>query len=135
MVDKVERQDRDQHQQSAELCEQKKLHGRVDASLVAPYDDEKIHRDQHQLPGEIKQEQVERQEHADDSRQNPHEVEVEKADSLADFRPGGQHGHDAQEEREQQHQQAKAIHRKMKVDAKARHPVPVHLIEPHFRGA
>src|SRR5260370_33170458 len=104
MVDKIERQDGDQHQQSAELCEQEKLHGRVDAPLVAPYDYEKIHRDQHQLPGEIEQEQVDCQEHAHDSSKYPHQVEVEKTDFVADFRPGGQHSHDTQEEREHQHQ-------------------------------
>ena len=60
---------------------------------------------------------------------------MEEADFLADFRPGGQHRHDAQEEREHQHQQAKAIHGKMKVDAKARHPIPVHFVEPRLRGA
>src|SRR5215467_13712935 len=135
MVDKVERQDGDQHQQSAELGEQEKLYGRVDASLVAPYNDEKIHRDQHQLPGKIEKKQVNRKEHAHDCRQNPHQVEVKKADLLADFRPGGEHGHDAQEKREDEHQQAKAIHRKMKMDAKTRHPIPVQLIEPRPRGA
>src|SRR5215510_5903649 len=135
MVDKVKRQDGDQHQQSAKLSEQEKLYGRVDASLVAPYNDEKIHRDQHQLPGKIEEEQVNRKEHAHDSRQNPHQVEVKKADLLADFRPGGEHGHDAQEKREDEHQQAKAIHRKMKMDAKTRHPIPVQLIEPRLRGA
>src|SRR5215470_13548607 len=114
MVDKVKRQDGDQHQQSAKLGEQEKLYGRVDASLVAPYNDEKIHRDQHQLPGKIEEKQ---------------------ADLLADFRPGGEHGHDAEEKREDEHQQAKAIHRKMKMDAKTRHPIPVQLIEPRPRGA
>src|SRR5262249_7107253 len=106
MVDKVERKNSDQHQQPAQLREQEKLHGRIDASLVAPYDDKKIHRDQHQFPGEIEEKQVEGQKHARDSRQNPHQVKVEKADLLADLRPGGEHGHDAEEEREQQHQQA-----------------------------
>ena len=85
MVDKVEGQDGDQHQQSAALREQEKLHGRINAPLVAPDDDEKIHRDQHQFPGEIEQEQVDRQEHAHDSRQNPHQVEVEEADFVRGF--------------------------------------------------
>ena len=107
MVHKIKRQDRNQHQQSTQLREEKKLHRRVDASFVAPYDDEKIHRDQHQFPGKIEEEQVEGQENADDSRQNPHEVEVEEPDSLVDLRPGGEHGHDAEEECEQQHQQAR----------------------------
>src|SRR5215510_4375040 len=122
MVDKVERQNSDQHQQSAQLREQEKLHGRVDAPLVAPYDDQKIHRDQHQLPGEVEEKQVERQEYTRDSCENPHQVEVKEANSLADLRPGCKHGHDAEEEREQQHQEAEPIHRKMKVDAEPGDP-------------
>ena len=135
VVDKVECQDGDQHQQSAALRKQEKLDGRVDAPLMAPDDNEEIHRDQHEFPGEIEQEQVDRQEDTCDSRQNPHQVEVEKADFLADFRPGCQHGNDTQEEREHQHQQAETIHSKMEVDAKAWHPIHVHFVEPRPRGA
>src|SRR5260370_22249617 len=109
MVEEVECQNGQQHQQAAELCEEEKLQGRIDAPLVAPYNNQEIHRDQHQLPGEIKQEQIDRQEHADDSRQNPDQVEVEKAYFVSDIPPRSQHRHDAQEEREHQHQQAKTI--------------------------
>src|SRR5271166_5665985 len=115
MMNKIECEDRDQHQESTKLREQKKLQRRIKASLMTPDDDQEKHRDQHQLPGKVKQEQVDRQEHAHDPRQNPHKVEMEKADFVPDFRPGGEHRHDAQEKRQHQHQQAKAIERKMKM--------------------
>ena len=72
MVEKIECEDGDQHQQSAALRKQEKLHSRIDASLVAPYDNKEIHRDQHQFPSEIEEEQIDCQEHAHDSSQDPH---------------------------------------------------------------
>jgi len=51
------------------------------------------------------------------------------------LRPGGQHRHDTEEEGEYQHQQAEAVYSKMKVDAKARHPIPIHFADPNLCGA
>ena len=130
MVKEVQRQNRDQHQQAAALREQEKLRRRVHAPFVAPDDDEEIHRDEHQFPGEVEQEQIHRQEHAHDSGQDPHQIEMEKADLLADLGPGTQHCDDAEEEREYQHQKAKTIDGKMKMNAEARDPVPVHFVVP-----
>ena len=81
MMQEVQRQDGDQHQQPAELREEEKLHGGVHAALVAPDGDQEVHRDQHQFPGEVEQEQIDRQEHAGDAGQDPQQVEVEEADA------------------------------------------------------
>src|SRR5208337_3649919 len=133
MVEEVQRQNRDQHQQAAALREQEKLGPRVHAPFVSPDDDEEVHRDQHQFPGKIKEEQIHRQEHAYDSRQNPHQIEVEEADFLLNFGPGTKHGDDAEEEREYQHQEAETVHGKMEMDAEVRDPVPVDFRDPARR--
>src|SRR5208282_3547145 len=67
MVNEVQRENRDQHQQATTLGEQEKLGPRVHAPLVAPDDDEEIHRDEHEFPGKVEQEKIHRQEHARDS--------------------------------------------------------------------
>src|SRR5215467_100658 len=87
MMHEVECKDGDQHQQSAELREEQELNGGVNPSLVTPDRDQEIHGDQHQLPRKIKQEQVEGEKHACDSRQHPHEIEVEKTDLVVDLCP------------------------------------------------
>ena len=93
---KVQGEDRDQHQQAAELGEQEKLRRGVHAALVSPDGDEKIHRDQHQFPGEVEKKQIDREEDADDSSENPQQIEVEKSDALRNFGPGRQHRYDTQ---------------------------------------
>ena len=61
--------DRGQHHQTAHLGEKEKLYCRVDAVLMPPDTDQKIHRDNHQFPAEKEQEQVYRQKDADGTGQ------------------------------------------------------------------
>ena len=100
-VHDIQRHDRDQHQQAADLREQEELDGRVDAALVPPDPDEEVHRDEHQLPEEVEQEEIEREEHADDAGEHPHQAEVEEADALRDLGPRRDHRDDAEERGEQ----------------------------------
>ena len=54
------------------ICvKRKNFDGGVDAALVPPDPDEEIHRDEHQFPEEVEQEQIERQEDADDAGRAP----------------------------------------------------------------
>ena len=87
LVDEVQGQDGDQHQQAADLREDEELDGGVDAALVAPHRDEEVHGHQHHLPEEVEQEQVEGQEDAGQAGQGPQQDEVEEADALLDALP------------------------------------------------
>ena len=50
VVEVHQRQNREQHQQAANLGEQKKLSRRVGAILVSPYRDQEIHGNEHHFP-------------------------------------------------------------------------------------
>ena len=112
------------------MGKEEELHGGVHAVLVAPDGDEEVHRDQHQFPGEVEQEEIDSEKHAGDAGQDPQQVEVEEPDGFGDFGPGSQHRDDAKEEREQQQQQAQAVESQVKADAELRNPSPVGLLEP-----
>ena len=77
-VDEIEPQDGGQHQQAGELGEDEKFHGGINASLVPPQGDEKIHGDEHELPEEVKEKEIDGNKDADDPRQGRHEVEMEE---------------------------------------------------------
>ena len=57
--------DADQHQQRAEQRVEKELDRRVDPVLAAPHPDQQRHRDQHDLPEDVEDEEIERHEHAE----------------------------------------------------------------------
>ena len=57
--------DGDEHQHAARHRVEDELDRGVDAALVAPDPDEEIHRNQHRVPEDVEQEQVERDEDAD----------------------------------------------------------------------
>ena len=113
----------------------KNLMRRVGPALVAPDADEEVHRHQHQLPEEVEEEQVEREEHAEHAHQAPHQVEVEEADPLGDLGPRGEHRDDAEEQREQHHEQAHAVDGEVDADAELRDPRPVELRDPAAAAA
>ena len=69
VVDERECDDGGEHQQSASLGEQEELDRRVDPPLVPPDGDQEVHGNEHQFPEEEEQEEIERQEDADDARQ------------------------------------------------------------------
>src|SRR6185312_14396476 len=123
-------EDGEQHEEAARLREEEELDGGVGAPLVAPDTDEEVHRHQHQLPEEIEEEQVEREEHSEHAHQAPHEVEVKEADALGDFVPRGEHRHDAEKQREQHQEQAHAVDGEMDADSELRDPRPVELLDP-----
>ena len=127
---KASADDGGEHQQPASLGEQEELDCRVDPALVPPDGDQEIHGNQHQFPEEEEQEEIERQEDADDARQGQHQIEMEEAHALGDLAPGGEHRHDAEPEGQKDQQQAQAIQAEMKPDAELRNPRPIDLGEP-----
>ncbi len=84
---------------------------------MAPDSDEKIHRDQHHLPEEIKQKQIQRQENTDYASQNPEQIEMEKRHSFPNFTPGRHNRYQTQERRQQYHEQTQSVQSQIKVDA------------------
>ena len=90
-----QRDDRNQHQQAAQLREEEELRRCVDPPLVTPYADQEVHRHEHQLPEQIEDEQIRSQKDAGYACQHPKQIEVEETDSLPDLRPRGKNGHDA----------------------------------------
>jgi hypothetical protein len=68
---KVQGQDRNQHEQATELGEKEKFYRGICAVLTPPDSDQKVHGDEHQFPREVKKKEVEREEDAEDSSENP----------------------------------------------------------------
>ncbi len=58
-MNKIKTQDRHQHQEPAELREDEKFDGCIEAVLMPPDRDEEVHRYEHQFPEEIKEEKIE----------------------------------------------------------------------------
>ena len=125
LVNEDEHQDRDQHDEAAALGEDEELDRGVEAMLVAPQRDQKIHRHQHQFPEEEEQEQIERQEYADHARRRPKQVGVEQADAIGDLGPGDHHRDEAERDREQNEDQAQPVEIEFEGNAELGDPGPV----------
>ena len=65
LVNEIERDNADQHQERSDRGVDEELHGRIDASLAAPDTDEEEHRDERSFKEQIKEQQIERDEDAD----------------------------------------------------------------------
>ncbi len=81
----------------------------VDAPLAAPDADHEEHRHQHQLPEQVEQEQVLREERADHRELDEEHHRVEQADVLRDRRPRPRHDDGAEERGEQDEQHVVAV--------------------------
>ena len=103
VMDEVERNNRNQHEEAAELGEYEKLHGCVSPMFMAPDGNQEVHRDEHQFPGKVEEEEIHGQEHPRNSCEDPQQIQMEETHRMRDLRPGGEYGHNA--ERKSQHQQ------------------------------
>src|SRR5438046_10603517 len=65
LVNEIERDNADQHQERSDRGVDEKLYGRIDASLAAPDTDEEEHRDERGFKEQIEEQQIERDEDAD----------------------------------------------------------------------
>ena len=126
----VEADDGDEHEEAAELGEEKEFNGRSEAVLMAPEVDEKIHRHEHELPGKIEEEEVEAQKDAEDARDGPGEAEVKKTGSVSDLAPGGCDRHAAEEGGQTDEDEARPIEAQMEADAGKQDPRGVKRDEP-----
>src|SRR5437867_6747593 len=116
-------QDPDQHQHRAGERVKKKLDGGVKFSGTAPDSDQEIHRNQHDLPKHVENEEVERHENAEHSRlQQEHECVV-FFDSLLDRIPGGENRDEPQKRGQKDHQNADSVDAKLVFGSDQRNPV------------
>ncbi len=120
-MQEIQRKDGDEHQHSADHRVQHEFHCRIDPAISAPDSDEEVHRNQHDFPEHVEQKQVQRAENTDHpGLQQQHEDEV----FLRAFSngPRRQHGQRRENRRQQNQEQADAIHTHVITDAERRYP-------------
>ena len=112
----VEPQDANQHQDRAGHRVENEFYGGVNAALVAPDADQQVHRNQHYFPEEEEEEQIEREEDADDADFEKQEGDEKFFDALLDAVPGAEDGDDGEKRRQDDEEQADAVHAEVIVD-------------------
>lgn len=122
--------DRDKHQHATGLRKQEEFERGVPAMRVPPDGNQEIHGDQHELPKEEKQEQIDGQKHPNDATQGQQDVTVEKSDATLDFCPGGTNREETDEGRQEDEYHAETIEAEMQTNAPARNPTAVTFYEP-----
>ena len=110
VVQRRQVQDGDQHQQAAGQRVEQEFQRRVDTPLAAPHADQKIHRDQHDFPEDVEQEQINRDEGADHPGLQNEEADQVFLDPLGHAAPGGQHHQRRQQRGQQDQEQTDAVH-------------------------
>ena len=118
----VQRQDAEQHHDAADQGVQEELDGRVEPAVAAPDADQEVHRDQHHLPEQEEQQEVERHEGADHPGLEEEQEDVVLLHPLGDRRPRRQDGDDAHQRRQQDHQRREAVHAEVVPGADRRDP-------------
>ena len=116
-------QDRDQHQQRPDQRVQDELDRRVDPVGAAPDPDDQVHRDEDDLPEDVEQERVEREEDADHPDLEHEERDHVFLDPRLDRLEAGQ-DRDPRQRRGQDHQRDRQpVRAELVLDAEDRDPV------------
>ncbi len=133
-VQKIHREDRHEHEDRTGHRVENELGRRVNTPFTTPDSDQEVHRNQHDLPEHIEQEQVQRYEDPNHAGlEQEHEDEV-LLDPVGD-RPGSQHGQRRQEGRQQDQKQADAVDAQLITDSERRNPGSVgHELKIRRRG-
>src|SRR5574340_442236 len=97
---------------------------------MPPYRDKEIHRHDHELPKEVKEEQVEGQEHAEDTCQCPKQVHMEKPCAHLYLSPGTDDRDEAEKQRQYYQQETESVQCQVKTNAELRQPRAGILNEP-----
>src|SRR5690606_15912272 len=112
-----------QHEQRASHRVEEKLDGGVDAPRAAPDANEEVHGHQRELPEDVEQEQVLRQEYAEHACLKQEHENVIGLDLVCDTRPGASNGQHGDEGGQQHHENAEAINAHVVLD--------IERIDPH----
>ena len=119
VIDGVEEQDGNEHQQASHHGEEDKLQSGIDAARPSPDSDQKIHRKEHRLPEDVEKEQVEGDKDAEYScLEEEHENQI-LFDPSFDVAPGGKKGDGHQEGCQQDKKEAYAVDSNMVLNAVA----------------
>ena len=117
-------QDRDQHQQRPDHREQYELDSGVNLAPVSPDADQEVHRDQHHFPEHVEQEQIDREQRAEQAGLEHQHEETELARTLLDIAAAGiEKRQSNQDSRQQDQKQANAVNTEMVGNAECGNPV------------
>ena len=122
MVREVEVENADQHQEASDDGVEDELHSGVDAPRAAPDSDQEVHRDQHDFPEHVEENQVERGEDTDHPRLEDEEQRHVGLHLLRDGREGGEDRDGREQGRQEDEEHAHAVDAEVVLDAEARHP-------------
>ncbi len=133
-VDEVESQYGHQHQNASGHSVNEKLNGRIDPPPgITPYPNEKIHGDEHHLPKDIEQDEIQRDEGSHHSRLQKEEGDHVLLDPHGDGAPGTENAENSQEGGQQDEQQAYPVDSQVVTDPIFRNPLcPLDELHPHF---
>ena len=129
----IEHDDTDQEQEAARQRVEEELERRIDPVVAAPDADDHVHRDQHRLPEDVEQEQVERAEHPQHQRLHGQQTDHELLHLAVDRDPRGEHADPAQQRGQEHEERADPVDAKRVSDPERGHP-RVHLGELHLVG-
>jgi len=136
LVQEVERQDRHQHEERTDDRVEDELDRGVDPPRSAPDPDQQVHRDQHQLPEDVEEEDVERQEDAEHPRLQHEQEDVELLHPLAHRAEGGEDDQRREHGRQQHEIDGDAVDPEEVLDPEARDPgAPVDELRPRLPRA
>ena len=129
-MDEIEPQDGDQHQKPRELGEEEELDGGVDPVLMPPQGNEEDHGNEHDLPEDVEEEEIDGRKDADDPCQDRHEQKMKEADPPVDLRPGGDDGRHSQKGREEDQKEADPVQGQVEPNPQGRNPRYAGLGQP-----
>ena len=117
-----EEEDRQEHQEAARHREEEELHRGVDAPRAAPDPDDEVHRDEHDLPEDVEEGEVERDEAAEHAGLEHQEGDRVAADLLLDVRQREEQGDRRQDRRQQDEEERDPVDADVVGDAELRDP-------------
>jgi len=126
-------EDGEEHEDAADEGEEEELHRRVDAALAPPESDEEVHRDEHRLPEDVEEDEVERGERPDHRRLQDEERDAVLLDPILDVVPRAEHDDGPEEGGEQDEEERHPVETDVVAEPERRRPVYLLLELPAAR--
>ena len=119
----VKRQDSEQHQDGAGQRIEKELDGGIKLARPTPHANDEVHRNQHDFPEHVEEEEIERHENAEHPRLEQKEHGVVFLHALLDGCPRREDGEKTQHRGQHDQQKADAINAQVVLRADGRNPI------------